>query len=78
MHHVWHRRRLIPDDVPLVAIGGIDLERAPDVLRAGAQGIAVIGAIAKAERLDEAVDAWLGLWAAPGTRAPRATDHAAR
>ena len=31
-----------PGDVPVVAIGGITLERAPDVLRAGAASVAVV------------------------------------
>ena len=50
--------------VPVVAIGGITLERVDAVLAAGAQGVAVIGAIAEAEdpcaaarELREAVDA---------------------
>jgi len=35
-------RRLEADGRPLVAIGGIDLERAPGVIAAGAQSVAVI------------------------------------
>lgn len=34
-------------DLPIVAIGGIDLARAPDVFAAGADGIAVISAICR-------------------------------
>lgn len=33
---------------PLVAIGGVDAARAPDVVRAGARGVAVISAVAAA------------------------------
>lgn len=40
-------RRLCP--LPLVAIGGITAERAADVLAAGADAVAVIGAISTAE-----------------------------
>jgi thiamine-phosphate pyrophosphorylase len=36
-------------DVPIVAIGGITAENAGDVIRAGADGVAVIGAIAGAD-----------------------------
>jgi thiamine-phosphate pyrophosphorylase len=36
-------------DLPLVGIGGITAERAPDVIAAGAQGVAVVSAIAGAE-----------------------------
>jgi thiamine-phosphate diphosphorylase len=34
--------------LPVVAIGGIDVARAPDALRAGARGVAVISAVAGA------------------------------
>jgi len=40
-------RRLIPADTPLVAIGGLTLDNAPAVLEAGADGVSVIGAVAK-------------------------------
>lgn len=36
--------------LPVIAIGGIDAERAPAVARAGAAGVAVIGALAAAAR----------------------------
>ncbi|CAM9799901.1 unnamed protein product [Scytosiphon promiscuus] len=45
-------------DVPLIAIGGISLERAPQVLEAGADSIAVISAITKADDVAEAVRQW--------------------
>jgi thiamine-phosphate pyrophosphorylase len=35
--------------LPVIAIGGITVERLPDVLAAGAHGVAVIGAIAQAD-----------------------------
>src|SRR5262249_19125357 len=35
-------RRLVPRDVPIVAIGGITLERAPSVIDAGASSVAII------------------------------------
>lgn len=50
---------------PLVAIGGITLERAPDVLAAGADSVAIIGALfadpLTPESLQERTQAWLPL-----------------
>jgi thiamine-phosphate pyrophosphorylase len=40
---------------PVIAIGGIDAERAVDALRAGAAGVAVIAAVAGAEDAEAAV-----------------------
>lgn len=57
-------RALLPAGMPFVAIGGITHERASRVLEAGADGIAVIGAITKAEDIDCALDEWLALWKA--------------
>jgi len=37
--------RLAPDGVPVIGIGGITVERAPSIRRAGAAGIAVLGAV---------------------------------
>lgn len=68
---VAHWRALLPGDVPLVAIGGISLDAAPSVLGAGAQGLAVIGALTGAPDLGAAVRAWLPLWRA-GPRDERA------
>lgn len=65
LQRLEHWRALVSPATPLVAIGGISLERAPDVLRAGADGIAVIGAITKASDRRAAVDAWSALWHAP-------------
>lgn len=42
-------------DLPIVAIGGINAENAALVLRAGADGIAVISAVSAAEDMNEAV-----------------------
>lgn len=49
-------RRLLPPSMPLVVIGGInDAERAMDVRRAGADCVAVIGAVTKSEDVSKAV-----------------------
>lgn len=47
--------------VPLVAIGGITLERAPDVFAAGADSIAVVSDIVAAVDPDARTRAWLDL-----------------
>jgi len=47
----WARART---STPLVAIGGITVANAHDVIRAGAKGVAVISNIMKAERPEEA------------------------
>jgi len=47
--------------VPLVAIGGITLERAPAVYAAGADSIAVVSDITQTSQPDARVRAWLGL-----------------
>jgi thiamine monophosphate synthase len=52
----------VPAHVPLIAIGGISIERAPGVLAAGAEGIAVISAITKATDRAAAVREWQALW----------------
>lgn len=46
-------------DVPLVAIGGITLERAPAVLAAGADSIAVVSDVLNASNPDDRVRVWL-------------------
>ncbi len=46
---------------PLVAIGGINLERAPDVMQAGANSIAVVTDIIKADQPEKRVKEWLDL-----------------
>lgn len=63
LERLRHWRCLVPRDTPLVAIGGISLERAPAVLRAGADGIAVISAITHAPDRASAVSEWSAFWA---------------
>ncbi|MDX2367799.1 MAG: thiamine phosphate synthase, partial [Colwellia sp.] len=41
--------------IPVVAIGGINLERAPQVLATGVDSIAVVTAITEAKQPEEAV-----------------------
>jgi hydroxymethylpyrimidine kinase/phosphomethylpyrimidine kinase/thiamine-phosphate diphosphorylase len=48
--------------VPVVAIGGITLERAEELRAAGADGIAVISDVTRAEDLKARVASWLRLW----------------
>ena len=45
--------------VPVLAVGGITPARVPEVMRAGAAGVAVIGAVLGAERPADAVKAFL-------------------
>jgi hydroxymethylpyrimidine kinase/phosphomethylpyrimidine kinase/thiamine-phosphate diphosphorylase len=47
---------------PLVAIGGISLPRASEVLPCGVEGIAVVSAVTAAANPEEAVHQWLGLF----------------
>ncbi len=47
---------------PLVAIGGIDLAKAQEVVKAGADGIAVISAITQVENPEAQVTQWLKLF----------------
>ncbi|MDS4019434.1 MAG: thiamine phosphate synthase [Candidatus Competibacter sp.] len=56
-------------DVPLVAIGGITLERAPAVLAAGADSIAVVSDVLKASNPDDRVRAWLDFFRETAERA---------
>lgn len=53
---------------PLVAIGGITLERAPAVIEAGADSIAVVSDIQRGSERDSAarVEAWLRFFSSPG------------
>jgi thiamine-phosphate pyrophosphorylase len=52
----WKKR---VGDIPLVAIGGITLERAPGVFAAGADSIAVVSDITQNSHPDARVRAWL-------------------
>jgi thiamine-phosphate pyrophosphorylase len=54
---VW-KRRLGP--IPLVAIGGISLERAPAVYTAGADSIAVVSDVTQNDTPEARIRAWLG------------------
>jgi len=54
----WKRR---VGAIPLVAIGGITLERAPAVYAAGADSIAVVSDVTQNSNPDMRVRAWLGL-----------------
>ena len=49
-------------DIPLVAIGGITLERAQAVLAAGADAIAVVSDVLSASHPEDRVRAWLDLF----------------
>ena len=53
----WKKR---VGDIPLVAIGGITLERSPGVFAAGADSIAVVSDITQNSHPDARVRAWLG------------------
>ena len=53
----WKRR---VGDIPLVAIGGIKLEQAGEILAAGADSIAVVSDITQNADPDARVRAWLG------------------
>lgn len=55
---VWKKRI---GSIPLVAIGGITLERAPAVFAAGADSIAVVSDIAKADDPETRAREWLAL-----------------
>jgi thiamine-phosphate pyrophosphorylase len=58
----WKRRM---GKLPLVAIGGITLERAPGVYAAGADSIAVVSDVTMNAEPDRRVRDWLGLAEAP-------------
>ena len=58
---VW--RDLLPVSTPLVAIGGVVLGNAQEVLQEGEGcGIAVISAVTAAQDLPETITAWKRLW----------------
>ena len=48
-------------NIPLVAIGGIKLEQAPEIYAAGADSIAVVSDVTQNPEPDARVRAWLGL-----------------
>ena len=47
--------------LPLIAIGGMTLERAADAIRAGADGVAVISAVVTAPRIRDVVEEFLSV-----------------
>jgi len=53
-------RKLV--NTPLIAIGGISFERAPEVIQAGSDSIAVISAITKSDSIAAAVKQWQELF----------------
>jgi thiamine-phosphate pyrophosphorylase len=60
---LWAIRRLT--SLPIFAIGGIQIEQAGEVMRAGANGVAVISAILKAPDISDAVTAFLAQMPGP-------------
>jgi thiamine-phosphate pyrophosphorylase len=48
-------------EIPLVAIGGIKLEQAPEIFAAGADSIAVVSDVTQNADPDARVRAWLGM-----------------
>ena len=59
LERIGEWKRKIP--CPLIAIGGITLERAPSVYAAGADSIAVVTDIVKNKNPEARVNAWLAL-----------------
>ncbi len=55
--------KLVVDDIPLVAIGGIKLDQAADIFAAGANSIAVVSDVTLNADPDARVRAWLGQYA---------------
>lgn len=54
-------RKLVPPQIPLVAIGGITPERAPNVLAAGASSVAVVTDVVTAPCPEARVKDWVQL-----------------
>ncbi|MGW9526500.1 thiamine phosphate synthase [Paenibacillus terrae] len=53
---ILHELRKAGMDVPIVGIGGITVDRVEEVVRAGADGVAVISAVTQAEQVRAAVE----------------------
>ncbi|MEC0234179.1 thiamine phosphate synthase [Paenibacillus kribbensis] len=53
---ILHELRKAGMDVPIVGIGGITVDRVEEVVRAGADGVAVISAVTQAEQIRTAVE----------------------
>lgn len=56
--------------LPMFAIGGITADRVDDIIAAGANGIAVISAILKAQDLEQAIRAFQHPWSGPSRLTP--------
>ncbi|QRG65300.1 thiamine phosphate synthase [Brevibacillus choshinensis] len=54
-------RKAVGSELPIVGIGGITLENAAEVIRAGADGVAIISAISRAASPREAASAMQGI-----------------
>jgi thiamine-phosphate diphosphorylase len=54
---IW--RKLIPKNIPLVAIGGLSLEKADAVFKKGADSIAVVSDITQHKNIPQRVNDWL-------------------
>ncbi len=67
-------RRTLP--YPLVAIGGMFIDNAPDVLAAGADGIATVRDIVNADDVPAQVVRWLALFHSAETRGINPPEHA--
>lgn len=61
--------KLAIGDIPLVAIGGIKLEHAPDIFAAGANSIAVVSDVTQNPDPDARVRAWLDAYPSDLTEA---------
>ncbi len=56
--------------LPMFAIGGITADRVNDIIAAGANGIAVISAILKAQDLEQAIRTFQHPWSGPSRPTP--------
>jgi thiamine-phosphate pyrophosphorylase len=63
---IWKKRI---GNIPLIAIGGITLEQAPAVFKAGADSIAVVSDVTRNPDPDARVRAWLTLTEQPAVPA---------
>jgi len=61
LKNLAHLVKLNPE-IPIVAIGGINLERAPKVLETGVKSIAVVTAITNADKPEQAVNEFMALF----------------